>query len=145
MSLTLEIITPEKVVYSGEADEVLVPTPNGEIGILPHHVHFMSKIVEGELTIKKGGRESFLAITGGFVEVTNNKVTILADYAVRSEDLEIAKVQEAKKRAEKLLAEKVSEQDYAEIEASLRKTLLELKVAEKRRHRTSPPIQNPNE
>lgn len=145
MSLALEIITPEKVIYSGEADEVLVPTPSGQIGVLPHHVHLMSKVVHGELVIKKGKQETLLAITDGFLEVTGNKVTILADYAVRSEDIEVSKVMEAKKRAEKLLEEKLDEQNYAEIEAQLRRSLLELKVAEKRRMRPHTPIQNPNE
>ena len=144
MSLTLEIITPEKIIYQGEADEVLIPTPKGQIGVLPHHVHLMSKVVHGELAIKKGKQETLLAITGGFLEVSNNKVTILADYAIRSEDIEVAKVQEAKKRAERLMAEKVSKQDYAEIEAQLRRSLLELKVAGKHRTRSAPNINQNN-
>lgn len=143
MSLALEIITPEKIIYQGEVDEVLVPTLKGQIGILPHHVHLMSKVVHGELVIKKGKQETLVAIIDGFLEVNKNKLTILADYAVRSEDIEVTKVEEAKKRAERLLEEKVSEQDYAEIEAQLRRSLLELKVAGKRRLRTSP-IQNQN-
>ncbi|RJQ38915.1 ATP synthase F1 subunit epsilon [Candidatus Microgenomates bacterium] len=139
MSLNLEIIMPSKVVFKDEVDEIIVPTVNGEITILPNHVGLLTQITEGEITTKKSGKEHFLAITGGYLEVNKNKVTILADYAIRSEDIEIAKVQEAQKRAQHLMQEKVSEKDFAEIQSELRKSILQLKVANKRkRHSVTP-------
>lgn len=138
MKLHLEIITPLKVVYKEEVDELVVPTKVGEITILPNHVSLLTKIIAGELIVKKGTILQSLAITGGFLEVSKNKVTILADYAVRSEDIETEKAEEARKRAEKLLLEKLEEKDFAKAEADLRRSLLELRVAKRRRGRMQP-------
>lgn len=137
MKLHLDIITPTKTIFSEDIDEVIAPTTTGYIGILPHHIPLLSEIAEGELTVKKGTTTQNIAITGGFLEVANNKVTILADYAVRSEDVEIEKAESAKRRAEQLLKEKLSERDFAQVEGELRRSLLELKVS-KRRKRTQP-------
>lgn len=133
MTFYLEIITPQKVVFKDEVEELIVPTTSGEIGVLPNHVPLLSQISEGELTIRQKNKEHSLAISGGFLEVGANKTTILADYAIKSEDIEIAKAEEAKKRAQKVMEEKVSERDFAEAEAQLRRSLLELKVAQRRR------------
>lgn len=137
MKLHLEIVTPTGVAYKDDVDEITVPTQNGYIGILPHHIPLLTQVTSGELSVKIGSSSQLLAITGGFLEVENNKVTILADYAVRSEDVEVAKAEAAKKRAEQLLQEKQSQKDFALIEGELRKSLLELKVAQ-RRKRTHP-------
>lgn len=134
MNLYLEIITPEKIVFKDEIDEVIVPTVKGQVSILPNHIGLLTQVAAGEITIKKQGKEYFLAITGGFLEVANNKISILADYAVRSEEIEIAKAQEAQKRAQKLMEEKTSERDFAIAESQLRRSLLELKVAHRRKH-----------
>ncbi|MCL5439043.1 MAG: ATP synthase F1 subunit epsilon [Patescibacteria group bacterium] len=136
MNLTLEIITPEKIVYKDEVNEIIVETVDGQIGILPNHVGLLTQIVPGELIIKKGSSTQFLAITGGFLEVIKNKATILADYAVRSEEIEVVKAIEAQKRAEqsvKEAKEKAIERDFAIAESELRRAILELKVAQKRR------------
>ncbi len=133
MTFSFEIITPEKVVFQDEVNEVIVPTVAGEVSILPNHAALLSQIAPGELTIKKDSKEYFLAITGGFLEVNNNKVNILADYAVRSEDIELAKAQEAHKRAEKAMQEKGTDQDFAMAEAQFRRAILELKIGTKRR------------
>ncbi|MDO8658665.1 MAG: F0F1 ATP synthase subunit epsilon [Candidatus Levybacteria bacterium] len=138
MKLQLEIVTPLKVVFKEDVDEIVAPTINGEITILPNHVGLFTKIQPGELVIKKGSSLTSLAITGGFIEINNNKVTILADYAVRSEDIEIEKANEARKRAETLLKEKLEEKDFAKVEGELRRALLELKVAHKRKARPIP-------
>ncbi len=139
VTLHLDIITPEKTVYSDEIDTVVVPGVEGELGILPQHTPLFTQIKPGEIKIKKGREEIYLAITGGFLDVgSQNKVTILADYAVRSEEIEIERAEEAKKRAEEVMREKKSEQEFLVAEAELRKTLLELKVA---RRRKSPKIQ----
>lgn len=132
----LEIVTPEKVIFKEEVDEVILPTPNGQIGILPNHVNLFTKISEGEVIIRIKGKEHFLAITGGFLEVSNNKISVLSDYAIRAEHIEIEKALEAQKRAENLLKnkdEKTSEKDFAIASAELRKSLTELKVARRRR------------
>ncbi len=135
MALHLEIITPEKVILSDEVDEILVPTPKGQIGILPHHIALLTELSSGELIIKKGTHEQFLAVAGGYLQVANNKVTILADYAIHSDNIEIAKAEEAKQRAEHLMKEKISEEDFAEAQAQLQRSLLELHVAKRRRSR----------
>lgn len=133
MTLHLEIITPEKVILKEDVDEVTIPTTQGQIAVLPNHVGLLTQIKAGEIIAKKGGKEQFLAITGGFLEVSNDKVSILADYAVRSEDIEIAKAEEAKKRAEKLMQEKTGEKDFAAIETQFQRSILELKVAQRRK------------
>jgi len=142
--MQLEIVTPEKIIYQGEVDEVIVNTADGEIGILPHHVNLFTKVLPGEMTIKIGGKEQFLAITGGFLEVSNNKISLLADYAVRAEEIEVEKAIAAQKRAEEVLKKKeegLSEKDFASAQGDLRRALLELHVA-KRRHRSTGQIHN---
>lgn len=133
-TLHLDIITPERIIYSDEVEMVVAPGAEGELGILPHHTPLFTQIKPGEIKIKKGGQETFLAVTGGFLDVApQSKVTILADYAIRSEEIEIARAEEAKKRAEELMREKKSKQEFALVEAELRKAILELKVARRRR------------
>ncbi len=87
MDILLEIITPEKVIYSDKVSEVIVPTENGQLGILPEHVGLFAKVDSGELIIKKGGSEQIIAITGGFLKVSKDKVSILADYAISAENI----------------------------------------------------------
>lgn len=133
----LEIVTPEKIIYKGDVDEIIVNTADGELGILPHHVNLFTKVMPGEVTLKVGKKEQFMAITGGFLEVSSNKVTILADYAVHAEEINVQKALEAQKRAEELLKKKkehISEEDFALAQAELRRSLLELNVAKRRRH-----------
>lgn len=131
MDILLEIITPEKVVYSDKVNEVLVPTEKGQLGILPGHIGLFAKVVPGELIIKKSGSEQIVAITGGFLEVSKDKVSILADHAIRAENIEVAKAMEAKTRAEELMKQKESNENNAVLEAQLRRAILELKVANK--------------
>lgn len=131
MDILLEIITPEKVIYSDKVSEVQIPTDSGQLGILPKHVGLFAKIVPGELIIKKGSTELLVAITGGFVEVSKDKVSVLADYAIRAENIEVAKAMEAKERAEELMKEKTTDQDVIMLEGQMRKAILELKIANK--------------
>src|SRR3989344_3353906 len=125
MKLVVEIITPQ--------NEVFVPTVTGELGILPNHASLLTQVLPGELIIKTGGKSQSFAIMGGYLEVSNNQVNVLGDYAVRAESIEIAKAQAAKEKAEKLMKEKTGREDFATIEAGLRRSLLELKVARKHR------------
>ena len=140
--MQLEIVTPETIIYQGDIDELVVNTADGEIAILPQHVNLFTKILPGEVTIKIGGKDQFLAITGGFLEVSENKISILADYAVRAEEIEVEQALAAQKRAEEILKKKeegISEQDFATAQGDLRRAILELHVA-KRRHRNAPQL-----
>lgn len=135
MNLHLEIITPEKVVFKDEVDEVIVPTINGQIAILPNHAPLVTQVKPGELIIKKGNKEYPLAIIEGILEVDNNKIDILANYAVRAENIETLKAQEAKQRAERLMKEKKTDNDFRIAQAELVKSLLELRIGEKYKKR----------
>lgn len=131
--LHLEIITPEKTVFTDDVDTVIVPTAMGDVGVLPDHTPLFSKIIPGEVMVRKNNEQYFLAVAGGFLEVLENNVSVLAEYAIRAEDIEAVKVEEAKKRAEKLMSEKITQQEFVLAQAELQKALLELKVVRKRR------------
>lgn len=132
--LHVQIVTPEKIIFQSDADEVIVPTVNGEIAILPNHVSILTTLAPGEITIKIKDKNEHLAVVGGFVEVTSGNVIILADYAIHGKDIREIEVMEAKDRAEKAMKEKISEQDLRVAEAELRKAILKLKVAQKVKH-----------
>lgn len=127
----LAILSPLGEVFSDQVDEVSLPTDNGEIAILPHHIPLFSKLAEGTLTVKKGGKETIIALVGGFLQVDADKVTILSDYAIKAENIQIAKALEAKKRAQDFISNKQSTADLLMAEKELQKSLLELKVADK--------------
>ncbi len=127
----LEILSPESAVFSDSVDEVSLPTEKGEITILTNHVPLFSKLSEGEVKIKKGDKQTLIAIAGGFLEVEKEKVSVLSDYAVKAENIEIAKALEAKKRAEELLKNRDETTDMLIVEKELQRTILELKMAEK--------------
>lgn len=135
MNLYLSIITPVKVVYEDEVSEVIAPTVNGEIAILPNHMNLLSQINPGELILKKGSSYQSLAITGGFLEVNNNKISILANYAIKAQDIEITRAQEAKKRAEEIMSEKTTDDNFKIAQGELLKAILELRIATKRKKR----------
>lgn len=135
MNLLLEIITPEKVIYKDEADEVIAPTVDGEIAILPNHVNLLTQVSPGELIVKKGNNLQHLAITGGFLEVSGNKISILAEYAVKAQDIEVGRAMEAKKRAEKIMSEKSTDNELKVAQGEMLKAILELKVATKHKKR----------
>jgi F-type H+-transporting ATPase subunit epsilon len=140
----LDIVTPEKIVYSEEIDELTVPTAQGEISILPEHIALVTRVSEGELIVKAKGKSHYLAVTGGFLQVQKGKITLLADYAIRSDDINTQKVLEARKRAEEILTKKregMSERDFAIAESEMRRAILELKVSSKRRKHSNIPGQ----
>lgn len=138
----LEIITPEKVMFSDEVDEFLLQTPNGQIAVLPQHVNLMTEVLPGELIIKMKGKEHSLGATGGFLQITSGNCVILSDYAVRVEEIEVEKAMAAQKKAEEIIKKKedgISERDYALAQADLRKAIMELEIGNKyRRRRTIP-------
>ena len=100
MSLTLEIVTPEARVYSDTIDTVVIPTVDGEIGILPGHIPLLTQVADGELRVTKGGKDIFLAVGNGFAQVEGDKISILAERAINEEKIDEAAVEEALKRAE---------------------------------------------
>jgi len=135
-SIKLDIVTAEQSVYSEDVDMVIAPGVQGQLGILPHHAPLMTMLEPGELVIKKGSEEFYMAVSGGFLEVRPDRVIMLADSAERAEEIDMARAEEAKRRAEKRLEEKyVPEVDAARAEAALRRSLIRLKIAERRRKR----------
>ncbi len=135
-SIKLDIVTAERVVYSDDVDAVVAPGIEGQLGILPHHAPLMTMLQPGELRVRKGGEELSLAISGGFLEVRPDRIIILADAAERAEEIDVARAEEAKRRAEGRLHERrVPGIDEAQTEATLRRALVRLKVAEMRRKR----------
>ena len=135
-SIKLDIVTAERAVYSGEVDMVVAPGVEGQLGILPHHAPLMTMLQPGELRIKKGGEEVSLAISGGFLEVRPDKVVVLADAAERADEIDIARAEAAKRRAQEQLAERATPGiDYARAAAALSRSLARLRVAETARRR----------
>jgi F-type H+-transporting ATPase subunit epsilon len=131
-SLKIDIVTAERIVYSAEVEAVIAPGVEGQLGILPHHAPLMTILQAGELVVRKGGQEEIMAISGGFLEVRPDHVIVLADQAERAEEIDAARAEEARKRAEQRLANRqVEGLDAARAEASLRRALVRLSVAEK--------------
>lgn len=133
--IRLDIVTAEQLVYSEEVDMVVVPGIDGEMAILPHHAPLMTMLQPGELLVRNQGQDTSLVVTGGFLEVRPDRITVLADAAERSEDIDAERAEEAKRRAEQRLTGKLEEEDQARVEAALRRSLMRLKIAEKRRRR----------
>ena len=131
----LDIVTAERVVFSEDVDVVVAPGIEGELGILPHHAPLMTTLKAGELQVRKGGEESSLAISGGFLEVRPDRVIVLADAAERAEEIDLARAEEAKRRVQEQISRHVPGVDMAQAEAALRRALTRLKVGEKRRRR----------
>ena len=127
-TLKLEIVTPEAKVYSEDVDMVTLPGVEGEMGIFPMHVPLMTQLTAGEVGVRKGSQDFFLAVGEGFVEITGEKVSILTDMAIKAENIDEAKAEEARKRAEARLAEKVDDEEVAAVKASLAQSLAQLKV-----------------
>ncbi len=134
MPLHLEIVTAERVVYSEDVDMVVAPGLEGALGILPRHAPLMSVLGIGELRITQGGQETGLAIGGGFLEVLNDRVTVLADSAERADEIDEARAEEAARRAEQLLANRGQVESAAALESSLRRAQLRLRVSRRRRN-----------
>jgi len=133
MTLKLQIITPDATVYSEDVEMVTLPSVEGQIGILPHHVRLMTQMVPGEMIVRKNGHINFLAVGGGLVEATGDHVSILTDMAVAVENIDEARAEEARERAAARLREKISAEEVASVNASLARSLTQLRI--KRRHR----------
>ena len=134
-TMQLEIISAERQVYSDEVDVVVAPGVDGQLGILPHHAPLMTVLQPGEVLIRKDGEETFLAVTGGFMEVMGNKVTILADACERSEEIDEARAQEAVAQAQERIANQATDMQLEQALASMRRAQVRLNVARRRRTR----------
>ena len=133
MPIHLEIVTAERTVMSDDVDQINAPGAAGRMGVLPRHEPLLTSLVPGELTIIKDGERTPFAISGGFMEVLPDRVTILADTAERADEIDEARADAARKRAEELLRERRSEQEMALAEAQLRRAMVRLRVARLRR------------
>lgn len=127
-TLKLEIVTPDAQAYSDEVEMVTLPGLEGEMGIYPLHVPILTQIVPGEVTVRKGGRDEFFAVGEGFVEITGDRVAVLTDMAVAAENIDEAKAEEARRRAEARLAEHLDDEEAALVNAALARSLAQLKV-----------------
>jgi F-type H+-transporting ATPase subunit epsilon len=128
MPFHLEIVTAERVVLSDDVDQINVPTKDGRIGVLPRHMPLLTVLDVGELDIIKNGVTSAYVVTGGFMEVLPTRVTILADAANRDDEIDQARAEETRRRAEAILAQRRNDQEMALAEAELRRALIELKL-----------------
>ena len=135
MPLRLEIVTGERMVFADDVDMVIAPGIEGQLGILPKHAPLLTALTIGELRAKKGEEELLFAIGGGFMEVYKDKVIVLADTAERAEEIDIARAEEARRRALELIKERkrLSREEFARAEARLRKAITRIKVARRRR------------
>jgi len=131
--LKLEIVTPDAKTFSEDVDMVTLPGAEGEMGIYPMHVPLMTQIVAGEIIVRKDGRDYFLAVGDGFAEITGDHVAVLTDMAIKAENIDEAKAEEARRRAEARLTEKLDDEQTAMVSASLAHSVAQLKV--KRRQR----------
>ena len=135
MPMMLEIITAERQGYGEEVDMVIVPGIDGQLGILPHHAPLMTVLQPGEITIRKGGSDDYLAVTGGFLEVLGNRVSVLADAAERSDEIDEERAQEAMRRAQERITGQPAEMELGRAVASMRRAQIRLDLVRRRRPR----------
>lgn len=128
-SFQLDIVTPERLLVREQVDEVEIPGTEGYFGVLPGHTPLLASLAVGELWYRRGQDKTFLAIAFGFAEVLPERVTILAQIGERAEDIDMARAEEARKRAEERLAHAKAEIDYDRARAALMKSLTRLQVA----------------
>ncbi|TMC45333.1 MAG: F0F1 ATP synthase subunit epsilon [Chloroflexi bacterium] len=136
MPLHLEVITPERKVYEEDVDMVVAPASEGYVGILPHHAPLFTTLGPGEFRVKRGGVEEILAVFGGFMDVRADRVVVLTDAAEHAEDIDATRAQEARDRAQQVLAAgPASAADEQRARAELQRALVRLRVSESRRRR----------
>jgi F-type H+-transporting ATPase subunit epsilon len=135
MPLLLEIVTPEKLAYRDQVDEVVVPGIDGQLGILPHHAPLLTVLGVGELHIRKGGDDEYFAIAGGFLQVRPDKVVVMAETADMASEIDLERAEQARRDAEKALSSTyVEPADMAAARAALERALLRIRGAERRQH-----------
>ncbi len=134
-TMLLEIITAEQRIYSDDVEMLVAPGADGQLGILPHHAPLMTMLQPGEILIRKDGSDTFMVVTGGFMEVIGNKVTVLADACERSEEIDEARAQTAMERAQERLSRQESDMQLERAVAAVRRAQVRLNVARRRRAR----------
>lgn len=132
-TLKLEIVTPEATAYSEDVEMVTLPGSEGELGVYPNHIPLLTTLNPGELRVLKGGRETFLAIGEGFVEITASTVSVLTDMALEATVIDESAAEEAVARAQKAMKEDLGKEEVAAVQASLQKALAQLHVKRRRR------------
>jgi F-type H+-transporting ATPase subunit epsilon len=133
MPFRLEVVTAERVVLSEDVDQVTVPGASGRMGILAGHEPLMTSLLPGEMDIIRGNERTPFAVSGGFLEVLPNRVTILADTAERADEIDEARAEQARRRAEELLRERRGDQEMMLAESQLRRAMVRLTVARLKR------------
>jgi F-type H+-transporting ATPase subunit epsilon len=134
--LHLEVITPERKVYEEDVDMVVAPASEGYVGILPHHAPLFTTLGPGEFKVKRGGVEEILAVFGGFMDVRADRVVVLTDAAEHAEEIDASRAQQARDRAQQVLAAgAASAADEQRARAELQRALVRLRVSESRRRR----------
>ena len=143
--MNLEIITAERSVFEGEVDMVIAPGLDGQLGILPRHAPLMTILKPGELTVKKSGEDDiYVAVSGGFMEVIGNRVSVLADACERSDEIDEARAEEAIKRAQERFAQRGSDMEMERVMSSRNRAQVRVNLVRRRRPRTgSQPPTNP--
>lgn len=136
-TMQIAVVTGEREIYRGEAEEVVVPGVEGEMGILPHHAALLTALKPGEMRIKLGGAEDDLFVSGGFMEVYNNTVTVLADAAEHAEDIDISRAEEARRKAQARLEEIKDDRERAAVSGELERAIVRLRIVETTRRRTT--------
>jgi len=131
-TMKLRIVTPETTIYEQDVDMVTLPGVEGQVGLLPGHIRMMSQMVPGELIVHKDGRDRFLAVGEGLVEVSSERVDILTDMAITAENIDEAKAEQARQRAAARLRERMSSEEVATVNASLARSLAQLRVKRRR-------------
>lgn len=142
-TMQVSVVTGEREIYRGEAEMLIAPGVEGEMGILPHHSALLTALKAGEMRIKLGGAEDDLFISGGFLEVYNNTVTVLADAAEHAEDIDQSRAEDARRRAQARLADAGSARERALLSGELERAVARLRIVELTRRRSSRRIQAP--
>ncbi len=133
-TLKLEIVIPDGTAYSDDVEMVTLPGVEGQMGVYPLHVPLMTQMVPGEIIVRKDGHDQFLAVGEGLIEIMGDHVSVLTDMAIAAEKIDEAKVEEARRRAEARLQEKLSDEEVASVNASLARSLAQLHVKRRQHH-----------
>jgi F-type H+-transporting ATPase subunit epsilon len=135
--INFKIVTPEKTVFESEIDQATLPVADGEVTIMPNHRSYIAALKAGEIMLKENGKENLLVVSGGFIEFNKNTLIVLADTAEAAAEIDLARAEEARKRAEEIGKQKVSmnELEYAKVAASIEKEMARIRVAKKHHSR----------
>ena len=142
-TIRLEVVSAERLVFSGEVEKVVAPGAQGQLGVLPHHAPLVTLLAPGELMVTQDGSEICIAVTGGFMEERPDHIIVLADAAERADEIDIERAEEAKRRAEERLRNPVSDIDLAKAEVALKRSLLRIRAAERTGGRRRRPAGGP--